>query len=76
MATNKPKDLKYEEVLLMKRLEYCDKLKDALKDDESLASLSVDVLTSIIDGQCSHRFQTTPKYTSSSPLSSNHFIQN
>lgn len=48
----KPKDLKYEELLLHKRLEYFDKLQDALKDDESIASLSVDVLTSIVDGQC------------------------
>jgi len=78
MATNKPKDLKYEEVLLHKRLEYYDKLKDALKDDDSLASLSVDVLTSIIDGQCpSHTASSsnTTKVYLFAPLTSKHRSQ-
>lgn len=46
----KPKDLKYEEEMLRKRLELVRSLKAALRDSESVAAVTVDAYASIIDG--------------------------
>ena len=53
MATVKPKDLKFEEAALQKRLEFVRSLKTALADEETLTSQTVKAYTLIIDGMLS-----------------------
>ena len=47
----KPKDLKFEEAALLKRLEFVRDLKQALQDPDSVAALTVDAYGSLIDGR-------------------------
>ena len=46
----KPKDLKFEEAALRKRLEFVRSLKAALSQEDSISTLTVESYTSIIDG--------------------------
>jgi hypothetical protein len=46
----KPKDLKFEEVALRKRLEFVKSIKAALQQEDSITTQTVEAYTSIIDG--------------------------
>lgn len=46
----KPKDLKFEEAALRKRLEFVRSLKAALNQEDSISAQTVEAYTSIIDG--------------------------
>jgi hypothetical protein len=48
----KPKDLKFEEAALRKRLEFVKSIKTALKQEDSVTAQTVETYTSIIDGTC------------------------
>jgi len=48
----KPKDLKFEEAALRKRLEFVKSIKAALKQEDSITTQTVEAYTSIIDGTC------------------------
>ncbi len=47
----KPKDLKFEEAALHKRLEFVRSLKKALQDQNSIAAQTVNAYSSIVDGK-------------------------
>jgi hypothetical protein len=49
----KAKDLKYEEAALRKRLEYVQTLKQALSQEDSIFTTTVEAYTSCIDGMTS-----------------------
>lgn len=46
----KPKDLKFEEAALRKRIEFVRSLKQALAREDTLAAQTVHAYTQIIDG--------------------------
>lgn len=47
----KQRDIKFEEAALLKRLEFVRNLKDALLQEDSIATVTVDAYSSLIDGK-------------------------
>ena len=60
----KPKDLKFEEAALRKRLEFVKSIKAALKEEESITAQTVEAYTSIIDGTLRKKRSLHPFYAS------------
>ena len=52
----KPKDLKFEEAALRKRLEFVRSLKEALGQADTVSAQTVEAYSSIIDGTDAHFF--------------------
>jgi len=47
----KPKDIKFEEAALRKRLEFVRNLKEALQQEDTLVAQTVNAYTNLIDGE-------------------------